>query len=70
MDDINIYAGGGDTVVIEGHTQIIKMRGQKGMRGRLDLKENQVSLVKMVQMVREENKALRALRVNHCALKI
>lgn len=33
MDDINIYAGGGDTVVIEGHTQIIKMRGQKGDAG-------------------------------------
>lgn len=33
MDDINIYAGEGDTVVIEGHTQIIKMRGQKGDPG-------------------------------------
>lgn len=33
MDDINIYAGEGDTVVIEGHTQIIKMKGQKGDPG-------------------------------------
>ena len=33
MDDINIYAGEGDSVVIEGHTQIIKMRGPKGDAG-------------------------------------
>ena len=33
MDDINIYAGKGDTVVIEGHTQIIKMKGPKGDAG-------------------------------------
>lgn len=33
MDDINIYAGEGDTVVIEGHTQIIKMKGPKGDPG-------------------------------------
>ena len=64
MDDINIYAGEGDTVVIEGHTQLIKMRG------RLDLKENQASLVKMVQMVQEESKALRGPGANHYALKI
>lgn len=51
MDDINIYAGEGDAVVIEGHTQIIKMRGPKAMQGHLDhldLKENQASRVKMV----------------------
>lgn len=33
MSDINVYAGEGDTVVIEGHTQIIKLRGPKGDAG-------------------------------------
>lgn len=33
MDDINIYAGEGDAVVIESHTQIIKLRGPKGDAG-------------------------------------
>lgn len=33
MSDINIYAGEGETVVIEGHTQLIKMRGPKGDAG-------------------------------------
>lgn len=33
MSDINVYAGEGDAVVIEGHTQIIKMRGPKGDAG-------------------------------------
>lgn len=33
MDDINIYADEGDTVVIEGHTQITKMKGPKGDAG-------------------------------------
>lgn len=33
MSDINVYAGEGDTVVIEGHTQIIKLRGPRGDAG-------------------------------------
>ncbi len=70
MSDINVYAGEGDTVVIEGHTQIIKLRGPKGDAGRLDLKGNQVSRVKMAQMAQEESKDLRALKASHYALKI
>jgi hypothetical protein len=33
MSDINIYASEGDTVVIEDHTQIIKLRGPRGDAG-------------------------------------
>ena len=33
MNDINIYASEGDTVVIEDHTQIIKLRGPRGDAG-------------------------------------
>lgn len=33
MSDINVYAVQGDTVVIESHTQIIKLKGPKGDAG-------------------------------------
>lgn len=70
MDDINIYAGEGDTVVIEGHTQLIKMRGPKGDEGPPGPKGEPGEPGKMVQMAQEESKALQVLGANHYALKI
>ena len=70
MSDINVYAGEGDTVVIEGHTQIIKLRGPKGDAGPPGPKGEPGSRVKMAQMAQEASKDLRALKASHYALKI